>query len=168
VGVNVIGAPEDIANVRMVFDNGSVVNLTASRLAVKSERKMRIFSEEAYVSVDYAKKVGLVAKKSQNLDLIQMARDLDVEDLVELTETVDYTTLVKVEELVVDDSIEPLRRQAEAFRETVVHGAAPVCSASDGLAAVRLAAKIVDRIKHYRWDGVEGDRAGLDIIQRDA
>jgi len=166
VGINVIGAHEDICNARLAFDNGCVANLTASRLAIKTERKMRIFSEEAYLSVDYGKKVGMVIKKSANLDLIQMARDLKVDDIAELAESVDYAKLLKVERLVVDESIEPLRRQAEAFRATVEHDAAPVVSAADGLAAVQTACDIVEAIKQYRWDGAKSARAGLDVIRK--
>jgi len=168
VGVNVIGSTEDICNARLIFDNGCVANVTASRLAIKTERKMRIFSEEAYLSVDYGKKVGLVINKSRNLDLIQMAREMDVTDLAELAQNVDYTKLLKVEELVVDDSIEPLRQQAEAFRRTVVAGEKPVVSAADGLAAVRLAQRIVDHIKSHRWDGKASKRTGLGVITKDA
>lgn len=167
IGVNVIGEPEDICNARLTFDNGCVANVTGSRLAIKTERKMRIFSEEAYVSVDYGKKVGLVVQRSQNLDLIQMARDMDLEDLAEMAETIDYTKLLKVEELVVDDSTEPLRRQAEAFRDTVVNGAEPVVPAREGLEAVRVAAQVVESLKTHRWDGALSDREGLDVIQRD-
>ena len=166
VAVNVIAANEDICNARLLFENGCVANVTASRLAIKTERKMRIFSEEAYVSVDYEKKVGVVVKKSDNLDLIQMARELDVEDLTELAETVDYTELIKLEQLVIDDSTEPLRRQAEAFRQTVVHGAPPVVSASEGLAAVRCAQEIVVAAERHRWDGPASHRSGLNIIQK--
>ena len=167
VGVNVLGAHEDICNARLVFDNGCVANITASRLAIKTERKMRIFSEEAYLSVDYGKKVGLVVQKSQNLDLIQMARDMKVEDLAELAQNIDYAKLLKVEQLVVDDSAEPLRRQAEAFLATVRDGAPPVVSGAAGLAAVRVAQQIVESVKHYKWDGQPGGREGLDIISKD-
>jgi predicted dehydrogenase len=168
VGVNVIGSTEDICNARLVFGNGCVANVTASRLAIKTERKMRIFSELAYLSVDYGKKVGIVINKSANLDLIQMARELDVADLAELAQSVDYTKLLKVEQLVVDDSIEPLRSQAEAFRATVVEGKPPVVSAADGLAAVRLAQRIVEAIQSYHWDGTDGGRTGLGVITKDA
>ena len=90
VGVNVMGPHEDIANARLIFANGCVANLTASRLAIKTERKMRVFSEQAYLSVDYGKKAGIVVTKSANLDLIQMARDRDASDLAELAAKVDY------------------------------------------------------------------------------
>ena len=166
VGINVIGAHEDICNARVSFANGCVANLTASRLAVKTERKMRIFSEQAYLSVDYGKKVGMVITKDANTDLIQMARDLKVDDLAQLAASMDYTKLLHIEQLVVDESIEPLRRQAEAFRDTVEHGAAPVVSAADGLAAVNLAHQIVAALKHHRWDGSASAREGLDVIRR--
>ncbi len=168
VGVNVIGPHEDICNARLTFENGCVANITASRLAIKTERKMRIFSDQSYLSVDYGKKVGYVIDKSENLDLIQMAKELDVNDLAELAESVDYTKLIKSEQLTVDDSAEPLRQQAEAFRETVVNGAAPVCSAADGLAAVKVANDIVEAIKRFKWDGPQSKREGLDVIQKNS
>lgn len=166
VGVNVIGKTEDICNARLQYANGCVANLTASRLAIKTERKMRIFSEQAYLSVDYGKNCGIVIKKEKNLDMIQMAREMDVDDIAELAQSVDYKELLNVEEIVPDESLDPLTRQAEAFRKTVVEGVPPVCSASDGLAAVRTAREIVESIQTHRWDGEESDRAGLDIIRK--
>ncbi len=164
VGLNVLGEPEDIANARLEFANGCVANLTASRLAIKSERKMRIFSEEGYLSVDYAKRVGLVVKKSEDLDLIDMARRMDARDLAELAVAADYAKLVKVEQLKIENTVEPLRKQAEAFCRTVADGAAPVVSGRDGLAAVRCAEAIVASIRAHRWDGDAGGREGLDIL----
>lgn len=167
VGVNVIGATEDICNARLTFDNGCVANITASRLAIKTERRMRLFSEQAYMSVDYGKKVGIVIDKAENIDLIQMARDVEAEDLAELAGEVDYTKLLKVEELVVDDTIEPLRRQAESFRQAVVDRVAPAVSGAEGLAALEIAHRIVESIKAHRWDGRASCRQGLDVIVRD-
>lgn len=166
VGVNVIGPHEDICNARIVFASGCVADLTASRLAVKTERKMRVFSEEAYLSVDYGRKVGIVVRKSANLDLIQMARKHGAEDLADLAGSVDYTKLLHVEELQIDEGTEPLRRQAEAFRQSVVDGVPPVVTAEEGLAAVRLAQDIVAAMKEHAWDGSDSPRKGLDILQK--
>ncbi len=167
VGVNVLGATEDIANARLTFSNGCVANLTASRLAIKSERKMRIFSEQAYLSVDYGRKVGIVVKKSENTDLIQMARQMDAKNLGELAGKVDYTKLIKVEQLKISDDVEPLRKQAEAFYNCVANGADPVVPAAAGLAAIRCASAITNSIKSHRWDGTASERQGPDIIQKD-
>jgi len=166
IGVAVIGKHEDICNARLQFANGCVANITASRLAVKTERKMRIFSEQAYLSVDFAKKTGVVIEKHDNLDLLQMARELDVTDLAELAASVDYTKLLKFEQLTVDDSTEPLRRQAEAFRKTVEEGAAPTVSAQAGLAAIETAYQILDAIAKHHWDGNATNRTGSDVLKK--
>jgi predicted dehydrogenase len=142
IGVNVIGPHEDICNARVTFANGCVANLTASRLALKTTRTLRAFSPDAYVSLDYQKKYGIVVRRSGNLDAIREAatriRAGEVADLSDLN----YADLVQVEELEIDD-VEPARAQMEAFISAVRDGSRPVVSAEDGLAAVELAARIV-------------------------
>lgn len=62
-GVAVLSDDIDIANVRIKFSNGCVANVTASRAGMKSERKMRVFQHDAYISVDFQnKKVGVHRK----------------------------------------------------------------------------------------------------------
>lgn len=62
-GVAVLSKDIDIANVRLQFENGCVANVTASRAGMKSERKMRVFQHDTYVSVDFQnKKVGVHRK----------------------------------------------------------------------------------------------------------
>jgi predicted dehydrogenase len=146
VGVSVIGDVEDVCNARVEFANGCVANLTASRLAFKTERKLRVFSPDAYVSIDYQKKYGIVAQKSGNLDAIRSAvskiRRGEIEDLSDLN----YQDLVNVEELQIDD-VEPLRAEQEAFVGAVTGKGPTEVSAEDGLAAVEVAERIVGAIK---------------------
>ncbi|MEM7402217.1 MAG: Gfo/Idh/MocA family oxidoreductase [Pseudomonadota bacterium] len=52
-GTSVLSNDTDIANARLVFKNGCVANVTASRVSNKSDRKMRIFQNDAYLSVDF-------------------------------------------------------------------------------------------------------------------
>ncbi|MGD8925591.1 MAG: Gfo/Idh/MocA family oxidoreductase [Thioalkalispiraceae bacterium] len=62
-GVAVLSDDVDIANAHLKFSNGCVANVTASRAGMKSERKMRIFQHDAYISVDFQnKKVGIHRK----------------------------------------------------------------------------------------------------------
>ena len=110
----------------------------------------------------------MVIKKSQNLDLIQMAREMDGKDLSDLAVLADYAKLLKIEQLQVSDTVEPLRKQAEAFHRCIAEGAPPVVSARDALAALRCAETIVEAIKSHRWDGPTSERMGLDIINRDS
>jgi predicted dehydrogenase len=143
VGVSVIGQVEDICNARITFENGCVANITASRLALKTERKLRVFSNDAYVSLDYQKRHGLVARRGGNLDAIQDAakkiRSGEIQDISDLN----FTDLIQIEELDIDDT-EPLRAELEAFADAAEGKAPPPVTVEDGLAAVELATQIVE------------------------
>ena len=52
-GTNVLSESTDICNVRLSFANGCIANVTASRISMKSERKMRIFQEKSCITVDF-------------------------------------------------------------------------------------------------------------------
>ncbi len=152
VGVNVLGQHEDIANVRLTFESGCVANLTASRLALKTERKVRVFSEEAYLSLDYLKKNGVMISKAANIDMVQWLRDQQQENGQLNVQNADWTQLVNVENLDIDDR-EPLRLEQEAFVQAVLEGSRPQVSAEDAIAAMELAERIVAKIGEHRWEG---------------
>ena len=63
LGVNVLTPFEDIANVRLKFKNGAIANITASRLTFEKQRKIRIFQEDAYISLDYGAQTGRIIRK---------------------------------------------------------------------------------------------------------
>ena len=63
VGVNVLSASEDIANARLTFANGAVANLTASRVTPEALRKIRLFQQETYISVDYAAQAAKIFQR---------------------------------------------------------------------------------------------------------
>lgn len=151
VGVNVLGPHEDIANARLRFANGCVVNLTASRLALKTERRIRVFSHEAYLSLDYQKKSGIAIKKDANLDVLALGRQRNAEDLSQLA-GLDFGKMIKVEPLVIEDT-EPLKTALQAFVHSVRTGDTPPVTAQDGLAAVQLAHQIIDSLRSHSWDG---------------
>lgn len=65
VGVPVLSRSEDIANVRLLFENGCVANVTASRISPERMRKIRVFLEDAYVSLDYQNQSGELYRKTQ-------------------------------------------------------------------------------------------------------
>jgi predicted dehydrogenase len=145
VGVSVIGQVEDICNARVTFANGCVANLTASRLAMKTERKLRVFSTDAYVSIDYQKKYGIFVRRTGNVDSIRdtvaKIKRGEIEDLSQ----VNFADLVNIEELQIDD-IEPLRAELDSFIDAVEGKAPAPVSGEDGLAAVDLAERIVEAV----------------------
>jgi len=152
IGVSVIGDVEDICNARLTFENGCVANMTASRLALKTERRMRLFSSDAYVSLDYQKKYGLVARRTENVNAIREAaakiRSGQITDLSELN----FSEIVNVEELQIDD-IEPLRAELDSFMTAVQNKTMPEVTVDHGLAAVELATRIVESIQPEALSG---------------
>jgi predicted dehydrogenase len=145
VGVSVIGDVEDICNARLTFDNGCVANITASRLALKTERRLRVIGPDGYVSLDYQKKYGIVARRGGNLDAIRDAvakiRSGEIDDISQLN----FKDLIHIEELEIND-IEPLRAELEAFVDAIANGSEPPVTLEDGLAAVETATRIVQSI----------------------
>jgi len=164
VGVSVLSKHEDIANARITFDAGAVANLTASRLALKTERKLRVFCQHAYVSLDYHKKVGIAITLDENLDVLKLAREHDIEDLSQMA-GVDFGQMVNVQPLVIDDR-DALQDELETFLDCVRQRRRPPVSAEDGVAAVDLAEQVVASLRQHRWvDGpTAGDPIALDSL----
>ncbi|MHC4482022.1 MAG: Gfo/Idh/MocA family oxidoreductase [Planctomycetota bacterium] len=151
VGVSVIDQKEDICNARIVFENGCIANITASRLALKTERKVRVFSRQAYLSVDYLKKSGIVIKADPNVNAVEWIRERRQAGDFNLL-NVNWADLLHIEELCIDDK-EPLRLEQEAFlRSCVDRTLKPEVSAEEGLAAMECAEKILASVKRHTWD----------------
>ena len=75
-----------------------------------------------------------------------------------------YMAYVSEQNLLVDDTSEPLRLQAEAFVRSIEQGVTPEVSAEQGYAAVRLAERITEAVKRHAWDGDPTGRVGLDVL----
>lgn len=63
VGVPVLSHTEDIANVRLAFKDGCVANVTASRISQERMRKIRVFQQDTYVSLDYMNQTGQLCRR---------------------------------------------------------------------------------------------------------
>lgn len=119
VGVNVLTPHEDIANARIVFKNGCVANLTASRVSPERMRKIRVFQPSSYTSVDYYKQEGVCYyKKGKEI----------------------------LKEILTVGKEEPLRLELEDFVSSVLNGKRPLVSGEDAIMALEVAEKIKRRI----------------------
>ncbi len=149
VGVGVLGTFEDVANARLRFGDHAVANLTASRLALKTERRIRVFCPTAYLSMDFHKKAGIAIKLADNVDFIRMARERNFEDLAQMA-SMDFGSMIKIEPLVIDD-VEPLRAEIQSFLSAVRTGQSSGVTAEEGLAAVELAERITTTVREQGW-----------------
>ena len=155
VGVSVLGDHEDVCDARLTFASGCVATLTGSRLALKTERKLRIFSEDSYVSLNYADRSGLVIQKSGNdtaLDDLrsQLAAGADLSDL-------DFTDLINIEELATDlppEERDPLTARAASFLRAARGESPVVVTADEGVAAIEAAEQIMRAMAEHRWEGL--------------
>jgi len=150
VGVNVIGDSEDICNARLAFDNGCIANLTASRLALKTERRVHVFTPQAYLSVDYLKKTGIIIKTDPNKNVVEWIRAQQQRDDFNPA-GVNWLDLLHIEPLEIDDK-EPIRLEQEAFLRAIQDRSfRPEVSAEEGLAALRCAQKILRAVRKHKW-----------------
>ncbi len=146
-GVSVITEHEDICNAWLTFDRPSgrcVANITASRLALKTERVTRITGENAYIKIDYATKSGTIIRRRANEIQMREIRE-QLRSGTDLT-SLNWHELVNVEPLVIDDG-EPIVMEIQSFLEAVRTGTPPPIDAEAGLANVRTAERIVRAIK---------------------
>ena len=142
---------EDICNARIVFENGCIANITASRLALKTERKVRVFSRQAYLSVDYLNKDGIVIKAAPNINVVKWMREHKASGDFDLTK-VNWPDLLHIEHLDIDDK-DPLRLEQEAFLLACADKRhRPEVSAEEGLAALECAEKILASVRKHKWD----------------
>ncbi|MEA3328810.1 MAG: Gfo/Idh/MocA family oxidoreductase [Candidatus Omnitrophota bacterium] len=92
VGINVLSHHhEDIANARITFKNSCIANLTASRLIGKSMRKIRIFQEDTYISLDYLNQSAEIHRKVKN-KMVSSSIDIKKEEplRLEIKEFINY------------------------------------------------------------------------------
>ncbi len=126
VGVPVLSDQIDIANVRIHFNNGAVCNLTASRVSIQKERKIRVFQPDVYISMDLAN-FSLVQCEKKEMDYYSPIPDISVQK----------------QEYPEADS---LKLEIESFVQSVRDQSKPVVSGADGLAALKVASRIKEII----------------------
>src|SRR5712692_5119210 len=124
VGVPVLTGRVDIANARLRFANGCIVNLTASRISRDRVRKIRVFQNAAYLSIDYA---------SQKVELWRLVKGNGALPVIEGGD-VEVT------------SEEPLKRELADFIDAVAFRRTPAVTGEDGRRALALASAIAERI----------------------
>ena len=123
-GVAVLTDKPDIANARIRFDDGCVANVTASRVSMKRERKIRFFQHDAYISLDYE------ARKAQVYRMEDRSRGWEG---------------IRSETVSTEDG-DALRDQIESFLESVATRKRPLVSGEDGLHALEIASAISERL----------------------
>ena len=120
IGMKILTDHEDIANARLRFKNGTVCDLTASRVTDDTMRKIRIFQDDCYISLDYIKQEAIISRKinnqitSENIDIKKEA---------------------------------PLEKELSSFADCILNKKRPVVSGKEGYEALKIALQILRKIK---------------------
>jgi predicted dehydrogenase len=145
-GIPVLTPSVDIANARLRFLGGAVANLTASRVSAERTRKLRIFQRSGYLSLNLADGTGQFLRLRRGLPALGEG---DAAALLAGVagggRPVDLWSIVERIPIPAQPG-EPLRRELESFRDTVVNGGTPVVTADEGRAALATALAIEERI----------------------
>jgi predicted dehydrogenase len=126
IGSSVFSKEIDIANARLRFANGCVANATASRVSLKTERKLRLFQDDAYLSLDLQQKILTVIRKGNGVGPDGMPQ-------------------VAIDENTYEQG-DALKSEIEAFLDAVAGGGPPPVTGEDGLLALRTAVSIAEQV----------------------
>lgn len=126
-GVPVLSSTIDIANARIQFKSGCVANLTASRVSMNKMRRLRIFQQDKYISIDFQTRQGVICRRDAKAG---QRPAVDVEQLQGGEE-------------------EPLKLQLESFLHAAATGTRPVVSGEDGAAALDVAQQVLQAITAF-------------------
>lgn len=147
-GVAVLGQREDICNARFVFENGCVANVTASRVSTKSMRKIRLFSRDSYITIDYAERKALIYRKSPKLTVeVAQALKNGATSLADFA-GMSFPELLEIRDVELDDH-EPLAKELEAFIQAVETGSEPPVTGRDGMEAVQVAERVLLAVSEH-------------------
>jgi predicted dehydrogenase len=147
-GVGILTPSIDIANARIEFENGAIANVTASRISMKRERKIRFFQKDAYISVDFQNKMVSLLKKSPNVmailpQILAGNTDFNPADLV------DIQNITPAE-----GGKDALTMELESFVATITNDKRPVVDGHDGTRALDVALKIMDIIEVKKFNNI--------------
>lgn len=143
-GVAVLSHTVDIANARVEFENGCVANLTASRISLKQMRKMRLFQQDHYISLDFFDK---------NAQIVRLY-DQDATNLPPQDELMEFETATgkKWLQMQMPESapVNAIQMELETFHQSIVEDTVPIVSLQDGFNALQLAHRILEDIDARR------------------
>lgn len=127
IGTAVFSDEIDIANARIRFTNGCVANATASRVSLKTERKLRVFEDDAYLSIDLQQKIlTLIRKRPTPLEPGQLPVIIEEQNF---------------------EAGDALKAEVESFLDCVRTGRPPVVPGEAGMRALETAMRITEQVE---------------------
>ena len=138
-GVSIVSPTPDITNVRIEFENGTVANLTASRLSMKNMRKTRIFQKGAYITIDFLDKVAEIFRIRDEVDETNpLSATITLGDGTEKQITFERPEI---------HPINAIKTELESFYDAIIHNTTPAVTIDDGINVLKLAYRILAAVE---------------------
>jgi len=138
-GVSIVSPTPDITNARIEFENGSVANLTASRLSLKNMRRHRMFQKDAYITVDFLeKKTEIVRINDVEGEMNPLAMTIDLAD--------GRSKQISIEQPEVRP-INAILTELESFHNAITDNTEPPVTIYDGVQALKVCYMILEEIE---------------------
>ncbi|MFZ1703357.1 MAG: Gfo/Idh/MocA family oxidoreductase [Saprospiraceae bacterium] len=138
-GVKIVSNTPDICNARIEFDNGCVANLTASRISLKNMRKLRIFQDDAYISLDF------LTKESQMVKIEEVSPGSENDHMTISTNS--GLKRISIEQFPIEQS-NAIQAELTDFYHAITQNKTPKVSIRDGYRALHLAQLIHHKIEN--------------------
>lgn len=138
-GVAILSKTPDIANARIEFDNGCVANVTASRISVKSMRKMRIFQPGGYISMDFLKKKSDLFRIDDHKPTDPEINHFEIDLADSSKKYISFETAEKKD-------VNAIKMELEHFYKAIAQNKPVPITMLDGYNAMNLAQTILDKI----------------------
>ncbi|MBX6322018.1 MAG: Gfo/Idh/MocA family oxidoreductase [Rhodospirillaceae bacterium] len=135
VGAPILSPEEDIASTRIQFASGCVANVTASRVSMRSERRMRIFQRDSYTTIDFLNKKIAVFRKRSGAGAVGDLSDVTIEQK-------SYA------------DVDTLEQEIAAFLNSAATGQPPLVSGQDGARALEAALMVNRSLREY-WRRIQ-------------
>ena len=151
VGVSLLFDAEDIANARLEFENGAVANVTASRISDKAMRKIRVFAEDTYVSLDTLDRSVRIYRKSPKLSeaIGKLAALKNAPPTAAALASLPRD-FYDVRELRYENT-QPLQEELRAFVRCVRENTPPAVPGEHGVRAMQVAERVLAEVRGHTW-----------------
>jgi len=132
IGVPILSNSTDMANVRIEFKNGTVANVTASRVSPKRLRKIRVFENNAYMSIDYVR---------------QSIKMYKVDETLQKNRQVSWNDMMEYESYPIENEEENLAKELRSFTAAIREKKRPEVTAEQAYKALKIVLEIDEQIK---------------------
>jgi predicted dehydrogenase len=168
VGASVFGGHEDMVNARLVFANGCVAHVTASRISPRPKRRLRVWAPEGYAGIDFVSRKLILVQASAELRQFGLRVDrMDATTKARLKDDV-FGRHLQVLNVDGDRKGDQLTAELRHFVDCVRTGRQPRVTGEDGREALALAERVLSSLRQHQWEGRPDGPVGPNRMPRPA